>query len=116
MTTDVLDGGQTLQDVQIEMFDAAPFYVEPLPKLSVGRRRTERQHYMVAIGVHPLAQRAARPDLGTCGQCHFRAQVHGGNRSYPKCTFDPARVTHGEATDCRAWWPACPDFKPKGSS
>lgn len=23
------------------------------------------------------------------------------------------RATHSEATDCRAWWPACTDYQPK---
>lgn len=69
-----------------------------------------------------------------CGTCTYREPVHGGARSYPKCligtvvTRSPAgdppgsgegvrttygpRVTHGEQTDVRAWWPACVDYQP----
>lgn len=82
-------------------------------RLSADRQRTLRQHAAVARGVHPLAQRPTRPDLGTCGDCAFRQVLNHRARSYAKCTFDPARLNHSANTDCRAWWPACPDHKKK---
>lgn len=117
MTTEPvrLDSGSTLQPVtDLVLFDMKPTHSE-VSGLSVGRRRTLRQHALVEMGVHPLARRPTRPELGSCGDCAFRQVLHGGNRSYPKCTFDPARVNHSVNTDCRAWWPACPDHKTKDS-
>lgn len=86
--------------------------VEPVLKVSADARRTLRQHALVARGFHPLALSPTRPELGTCGGCAWRV-LFG---AYPKCTLpgDRARrLTHGPATDCRAWWPACGDFEGK---
>ena len=108
------------------------------PGLSADQRRTLRQTEAIRKGVHPLtghtlhefADRYARKTDAkglpfTCGSCIFRqpGQAHG--RTYPKCTFtgalgadqiryfsDLPRVSHGAATDVRAWWPACPDYSP----
>ncbi|UQS95164.1 hypothetical protein Pam4_21 [Pseudanabaena phage Pam4] len=94
--------------------------------LSPDRRRTARQRALVAAGVHPLtggpihalASRhrdptAARTDPFTCGSCVHRAVLSTGGGSYPKCLVgDGARITHGAATDVRAWWPACPAYSP----
>lgn len=97
--------------VQEELFDTQPFLVAPAPALSAQRRRTLRQHDLVARGIHPLALTYARPELGTCGDCIFRQLQHGGVRLYPKCTRYPERTSHSASTDCRAWWPACPDYE-----
>lgn len=112
------------------LFDAAPYTVapvEPGEKLSAGRRLTLRQAADLAKGRHPLTGGRLHPDAAPaddreapgarCGTCRFR--VSGG---YPKCRWpDPGeyrvaklpRVTHGPATDCRQWWPACTDWQPR---
>lgn len=64
----------------------------------------------------------------SCGDCVFRQQASGGNRAFPKCAFgahtvartwggqshvttEYPRASHSEASDVRAWWPACVDFE-----
>jgi hypothetical protein len=76
------------------------------------RRRSWTVHArrLVAAGIHPLTRGPARPDLGTCGDCRFRVLVDYHARKWPKCERGPR--THGEQTDVRAWWPACPRFEP----
>lgn len=88
---------------------------------SADRRRTARQHQQVAAGIHPLTGEKTRPDFGTCGTCVPRSAAFSA-QGYPKCTRGaqlgrrPFRagpyMTHGAATDCRAWWPACPSHQP----
>lgn len=106
------------------------------PKLSAGQRLTLRQVEAISLGRHPLTggglhelasrhRDAASPksDPFTCGSCYFRMVVRYHGKSYPKCVFDPrrggddtldeyARVSHGAATDVRAWWPACLNYSP----
>jgi hypothetical protein len=95
--------------------------------LSAGGRRRVRQAQAVAAGVHPLAlamtgvrmhpdasrdaTAADRPDLDLrCGTCWHRRDTGWG---YPKCWRDgTARISHGDATTVRAWWPACTDYSP----
>lgn len=111
------------------LFDAEPYTVatdEP-EHLSADRRRTLRLTRDLALGRHPLTGGRLHPDAAPaddrtapgarCGTCRFR--VTGGQ--YPKCRWpDPGeyriaklpRVTHGPATDVRAWWPACTDWQP----
>ena len=90
-------------------------------QLSAGRRRTLRQRADLEAGRHPLAggPLAVGPSL-TCGDCRFREVLPYHARSYPKCQWRPPgagpsswppRVSHGSATDVRAWWPACPDYE-----
>ncbi len=103
--------------------DLVPAVPEPVEKISAGRRLTMRQKRDVELGRHPLTGGKARPDLGTCGGCALRSLEFGGARSYPKCiqgasldtTPRPAGpyMTHGPATDVRAWWPACSQFVPR---
>ncbi len=109
---------------------------EPVPAsdLSPGRRLTLRQAAMVAAGVHPLTRRrihlmaskyrdaeSPKDDPFTCGSCYFRQTEQYHDRSYPKCWLPGALdntfpwVTHGPASDVRAWWPACPDYSPGDS-
>lgn len=91
---------------------------------SDGARRTERQAVLIALGQHPLmtgpihpeADRSAhRTDGKTlpfrCGSCVHRITVHrGGKMNLPKC--DLTTMSCSEASDVRAWWPACPRYEP----
>lgn len=90
------------------------------------------------LRLHPDAARPVENDgHGTdphrCGSCLHRRPVGGHAKDYPKClhgyTATPIpeserkpngptlrirmpRVTHGAASDVRAWWPACVDWAP----
>jgi hypothetical protein len=98
--------------------------------LSAGQRLTLRQAENASRGVHPLTRGPLHPEASrdatrgdkrnlpfTCGSCVHRAPSEGP-RDYPKCLWRPtpdARmpfVTSGPATDCRGWWPACPQYQP----
>jgi hypothetical protein len=89
------------------------------------------------------AQRREDPQSGpTCGSCVFRVLMGGHAKDFPKCVFGTfttpvtegmrrtypllyrgvaadavnthrPRVTHADATDVKAWWPACTDHQPK---
>lgn len=85
--------------------------------LSPGQRRTVRQARAVANGVHPLVGGPLHPEASreakagdrkglpfTCGSCVHRVLV-----GFPKCDVLPSGMSHSEATDVRAWWPACRD-------
>ncbi|MFC4062807.1 hypothetical protein ACFOWE_31335 [Planomonospora corallina] len=111
-----------MADDLVPLFDvqAAP---PPEPEESAGARRTCRQAEALACGRHPLtggrlhAEAAPHDDRSAagrrCGTCRWRQPVRGGARSYAKCLRgNGTRVTHGAATDVRAWWPACPDHSP----
>lgn len=110
------------QDALFGGFDP-PAAEEPL---SADRRRTQQQHALVDAGVHPLTRTKTRPELGTCGDCALRVGTGHHGRTFPKCTLGaqlekpPFRagpyMTHGAATDCRAWWPACDNFQPRSTS
>ena len=87
----------------------------------------------VALGISIPLISATRDGVDlvrpSCGDCAFRRSVSGGHRSFPKCTAHPVersrvdedgrtwtwheypRVTHGEGTDVRGWWPACTDYQ-----
>jgi len=96
----------------------------PPARESDGVRRTKRQAALLAAGQHPLTLALSRPlrlhpeaapyddrqaPGRRCGNCAFRQNNGWG---YPKCTFgDGARMSHGAATDVRAFWPACPDHE-----
>lgn len=90
---------------------------------SDGRRRTERQAELIKLGQHPmmsgplheLADRTAMRDDGKelpyrCGSCVHRIIRNHGAKTYPKCDLTP--MSHSEASDVRAWWPACPSYQP----
>lgn len=94
--------------------------------LSAGQRLTARQLENVRAGVHPLTRGKLHPEASreatredpkgqpfTCGSCQLR-DPHGYPHGYPKCLLEVAGrriyVTHGPATDVRAWWPACPSY------
>jgi hypothetical protein len=90
----------------------------PLPEadpnhISERRRLTKRQHDDVAAGRHPLLRGLKLAGNGeTCGSCIHRVPTSAktGQR-WPKCE---QHVTHGAASDCRKWWPACVAWKGKG--
>lgn len=111
------------------LFDIPPGAVQlPAPAgLSAGGRRRIRQAQAAAAGVHPLAlvmtgvrmhpdasrdaRAGDRPDLALrCGTCWWRRDSGWG---YPKCWHGgTVRISHGDATTVRAWWPACTDYSP----
>lgn len=120
-------------DKDLPLFEGYdPPRVEPIEKLSAGRRLTRRQADDIAAGRHPLTlaytlvlplhadgdrtRTAASPQDGTptCGTCVHRRTVDYRGKWYPKCTHDQAPLSHGPATDVRAWWPACVRFEPEG--
>jgi hypothetical protein len=93
-------------------------------------------HVVPGLRLHPRAPRVPANDgHGTdpyrCGSCAYRRLVGGHARDYPKCLYgytetpipeaeqrpngptlriSTPRVTRGEASDVRAWWPACPQW------
>jgi hypothetical protein len=117
------------------LFDLDPGQVhEPTPveEISAGRRRTIRQAEALRRGRHPLGLAvdvplrlhadAPPPDDRTapgprCKTCRFReVLVAYSGKHYPKCVRGrdgkTPYVSHGAATDCRAWWPACIYWEP----
>ncbi len=121
------------------LFDFDPAQVVPPPeKPSPDVRRRLGQYDTMAAGYHPLGevesafgglklheQAAPLGDRSAtgrrCGNCRFHAVLRYHAKSHPKCLFPgdrgadevdrigPPRVTHGAASDARAWWPACTD-------
>lgn len=99
----------------------------PEPPASATVRRTRRQAKLLASGRHPLSSPMGislylHPDAAPaedreapglrCGTCAFREVIGHHSRSYPKCLFGGhpyPRASHSDATDVRAWWPACKD-------
>lgn len=128
---------------ELSLFDVEPYHVpaansgdDPVERISADRRRAQRQAEALAGGWHPLAASgyklrlhagapAARLDRNApglrCGGCRFRELLENHSRSYAKCLYpgEPRprtgypRLTHGPATDIRAWWPACVSWEPK---
>lgn len=109
--------------------DAVP---EPAVPLGRGPRRQKLISTRIAAGVHPLGRGiplhsdAPRTTDRTtpglrCGTCRWRVNTSGSSgRTWPKCRL-PMRLgdrtvyprdTGCEATDVRAWWPACRDHQP----
>lgn len=86
---------------------------------SAGVRRTKRQIADVAAGRHPLTGGGLNPKAPAdardkqavglrCGSCVHRIFQSGHGKTWPKCdAYGAAYLTHGAATDVRAWWPAC---------
>lgn len=120
------------------LFEEGDLRVAPDEEVSAGRRRTQRQLEAITQGWHPLSSALGlclplHPDAPRegpdgsapgprCGSCRFRRVLGHHDRAYGKCTFVPAdrpnltRVTHGEATDVRAWWPGCTDYEERSGS
>lgn len=97
---------------------------DPTEGMSAGRRLTWRQSHQLRLGFHPLSITCGIIKLHTdaapwddrkadglrCGSCTLR--ISHGAHSYPKCDLgDGIRISHGQATDCRAWWPACASYE-----
>lgn len=103
------------------------------PELTAGERLRRRQAGRIANGYHPLSSGgplrllpgAPRPlsredaaglgDYPSCGGCRFRVSMGGHARPFPKCVWGDGspRATHSEASDVRAWWPACETWEAK---
>ena len=120
--------------VQAGLFDMKPVPLAAAPEPeSATVRRTKRQAALLARGRHPLQpivgvlflhkEAAPADDRAAaglrCGSCQFRELVGGHARSYPKCmlpapgTGHRLRDTMSDASDVRAWWPACTDYQSK---
>lgn len=108
------------------LFDLDPAALADRPAgadpVSAGRRLTARQADQIAHGIHPLTGGRLHPQAAPgeprdapgrrCGNC-----AHRRVGEYPKCFYGfdgrrAPRATRGPATDCRAWWPACPQHQP----
>jgi len=91
------------------------------------RARSETQHLLMSVGMHPLAKlikglrlhKDAAPmddKLAPGLRCRDCAELFHQTytvRRYLKCKNYPSR---GEASDIRGWWPACEVFKAKDVS
>lgn len=97
------------------MSDDRLFAVEQIPepeKLSADRARTLRHKTLIANGTHPATLLAIDPNPDhTCGGCVHLERMHWHNGSYLKCPKHRLGKSHGAASDVRASWPACHQFK-----
>lgn len=91
-----------------ELAPVAASTAGPPEKVSADRRRTLRQRADVDRGVHPLMRGPIANNGQTCGSCVHRVLTGHHNRTYPKC--DLTEMSFSAASDCRAWWPACPKW------
>jgi len=102
---------------QPALFPDLPDPAPAEPGLSADRRRTIRQRADITAGRHPLTHgRLSTDPDARCGNCRFREVLKWHDRAYPKCTRpnsqdDYLYVTHGAASDVRAWWPGCTDHE-----
>jgi hypothetical protein len=118
------------------LFDPVDHGITPtVAEPKAPRRLVDRQRAKIADGEHPLSNVGTVPKRvplapeengATCGTCAHRMRPAHHGRAYPKCaagTFRiPAgdgfqevwpRAAHSEATDVRAWWPACTSYVPR---
>lgn len=109
---------------------AEAYLIPPEPEnLTPTEKFHRRIATRIATGLHPLGKAiplhadAARERGGPglkCGDCRYRENLRHHDKSYPKCRLPlmvgerPTypRDTHSDASDVRAWWPACRDFQP----
>lgn len=121
----------------VPLFDLPDARPADAPPLSRDARRTIRQADAISRGYHPLGV-ALRTNIPLhpdaphivdrkapglrCGTCTHRVvplrEVSG---AYPKCNYSSSgraweRASGGPGTDCRAWWPACSSYEPKGEN
>ncbi len=106
------------------LFDVDEPAQPPAHEESEGVRRTKRQAALLAAGKHPLSAVVSGLRLHPEAAPHYDRQASGrrcGNCAfrrpgvYSKCTFgNRTRLSSGPATDCRGWWPACPDHEWRG--
>lgn len=107
--------------------DVLPGMPEPSPTFetpgrSKGQIMTGRQARDIREGRHPLTGGALHENADRtahyadpkslayrCGSCVHRVLLRHHDYTYPKC--DLSVMTHGTATDVRAWWPACPQWE-----
>jgi hypothetical protein len=69
---------------------------------------------ILEAGYHPATGTKLFPELGTCGECkHCIRRQYGG--SYLKCELHRLGMSHSEASDIRAKWPACRYFQKEGA-
>ena len=112
MTGDVDLFGDPIPEPGIPLTLAAkPPTSQPDRNTSYGRRLTEAQRALAMQGINPLTGRRG-PEGATCGTCTHRVIYTNNRKQYPKCDIGP--VSHGPKTDVRAYWPACPNYDPKG--
>lgn len=94
---------------------------------SRSERRKRLVNARISQGTHPLGYISLHPDAPQdreapgprCGDCIHRVAIRHHDKSYPKCHYPTTvggqtrhlRDTHGEASDIRAWWPACITFQ-----
>lgn len=81
------------------------------PKKTTGERRRDRQQALINQGLHPLTRLKLADNGETCKTCAHRVHTNGNSHTYPKC--DQTSMSRSEATDCRAWWPACTAWAPQ---
>ncbi|AKJ72240.1 hypothetical protein TPA4_75 [Tsukamurella phage TPA4] len=120
MTGEVPDG----------LFDLPDGYVDEHtdPEPTRGGKRTRTVENRILSGQHPLAYGGRylplHPDAPRstdrtapgprCGTCRFRVPQRYHDKTYPKCQAGGPpymRNTMSEASDVRAWWPACHDYE-----
>lgn len=115
----------------VPLFDLPDAPPADVPPPSRDARRTARQAEAIRRGYHPLGvalrmnlplhaeaprgedRKAAGPRCGSC--VHRVVPLRDVAGTYPKCDVggDWRRATGGPGTDCRAWWPACHEYRPK---
>jgi hypothetical protein len=108
--------------------------VDAPQRMTPDRSLCSRQLKLITHGMHPISlvngagcvflhPDAPRSDDKTaagprCGTCVFRVREHYHRRDYAKCEWPDRpgrypRMSHSNAGDVPAWWPACREYEPK---
>jgi len=82
--------------------------IEPVEKVSSGRRLTARNNDMIERGIHPVT-RGPIDARKTCGECKHLYTTGERHRRYFKCGL--VDHTFGPGTDIRKSWPSCEKFE-----
>lgn len=99
------------QDKQLALLDIGPASAAPEPPAYPSWYTPSKERHTantnVVAGRHPMGHRLAegRESCGTC--LHIIRKQFG--KTYLKCAV--SRMTGGPATDVRAKWPACENWK-----